>query len=128
MRGLALTPDCVVRSVRQRASVFDKKPWQLPEILTVTSDGKGDSTTTSVFRGKWIRRPLRQAALGQRVEVDVVQGGDQHIRLGGWRELLVIARERPSAAIPPALAAWIPDTASSTTKRSTGGTPARGPR
>ena len=26
----------------------------------------------SLFRGKWIRRPLRQAAFGQRVEVDVV--------------------------------------------------------
>ena len=27
--------------------------------------------------------PPLQAALGQRVEVDVVQGGDQDIRLGG---------------------------------------------
>ena len=41
-----------------------------------------------------IRRPSEPAAFGQRVEVDMVQGGDQHIRIVGGEELLVMrARE-----------------------------------
>ena len=34
--------------------------------------------------------PPLLAAFGQRFEVDVVQGRDQHIRLGGGEELLVV--------------------------------------
>ena len=33
---------------------------------------------------------LREAPFTQRLEVDVVQGGDQHIRLGGGEEVLVV--------------------------------------
>ena len=34
--------------------------------------------------------PVRQAPFTQRLEVDVIQGGNQHIRLGGGEEVLVV--------------------------------------
>ena len=51
----------------------------------------------------------------------MVHGGDWHIRIDG-EELLVMRAQRPSAAIHPASAAWMPDTASVTPKHSSGGT------
>src|SRR5689334_12104443 len=49
-------------------------------------------TSTRLVEGDRRRSgpPLRQAAFGQRVEIDVIQGGDQHIRLGGGEEFLVV--------------------------------------
>ena len=52
----------------------------------------------------------------------MVQRGDQHIRIGGGEELLVMRARGAELPIPPASAAWMPDTTSLTTKHSSGGT------
>jgi hypothetical protein len=52
----------------------------------------------------------------------MVQGGDQHIRIGGGEELLVMRAREAKGGHPPASAAWMPDTASVTPKHSSGGT------
>ena len=68
-------------------------------------------------------RAARQLTLCELIERDIVERRDDEVGPGGGQQIGIVGRATPSAAMPAARAAWMPTTASSTTKHPPAGMP-----